>query len=84
MVPPQAPGVVTSSVDVIIILPAAVQLSVAVADPVLAGRVEAPQANVIFAGQVIVGFVLSLYARVTVCVKLFEFGVVPVTVVTPV
>ena len=36
-----------------------VQLSVAVAVPVFAGRVEAEQLMVIFAGHVIMGFVLS-------------------------
>jgi len=36
------------------------QLSVAVADPVFAGAVDAPQANCLSAGQVITGAVLSI------------------------
>ncbi len=50
--PPQLPGVVTSE-ELIMIAP--VQLSVAVAVPVLVGKEEASQLIVMLAGQVITG-----------------------------
>ena len=84
IVPPHAPGGATLSVYEMIIVPDAVQLSVAVAVPVFAGNIEAPHATEIFAGQLIIGAVLSEYPSVVVCVKLFMFGVVPVTVDDPV
>ena len=47
------------SLEVIVIFPTGVQISVAVAVPVLAGSVEASQLIVISAGQVITGLVIS-------------------------
>ena len=52
------------SLDVIVILPTGVQISVAVAVPVLAGSVEASQLIVISAGHVITGFSLSVTVTV--------------------
>ena len=48
-----------------------VQLSVAVAVPVLAGNVLASQLIVLFAGQLIIGRVVSCI--VIVCTQVFEF-----------
>ena len=54
-----------TSLDVIVMLPAGVQLSVAVAVPVPAGVLSASQLIVTFAGQVITGLVIS--CTVIVC-----------------
>ena len=55
--------------------PMVVQLSVAVAVPVLAGNCEAPQLIVVFAGQAIIGAWVSF--TVTVLVQVLVQGAVP-------
>jgi hypothetical protein len=54
-----------------VIVTGGLQLSVAVAVPVLAGAFESPQASTLSGGQVMTGGVVSV--TVTVCVQLLVF-----------
>jgi hypothetical protein len=76
MVPPQPVPALPASVYVIVVA----QLSVPVAVPVLAGKILAPQAMVMFAGQVMVGASLSTTVTVNEQVAVAPFAAVTLNV----